>query len=141
MAKTKRGAVPVIRWTSKHFDSSGWSPKARCAEVSNRFESYYRAGTLNFLTTGIINRQSVVCVASRKQGPCEGLLFTLRPGSNPGRTLQQLLGVRVGASGPLNETAARVYIDMEDVLNQESVEGETESNSNAPQSEVEVTTP
>lgn len=141
MAKTKRGAVPVIRWASKYFGASGWSPKARCAEVSDRFESYYRAGTLNFLTTGRMNRQSVVCVASRKGGPCSGLLFTLKPGSNPGSALQQLLGVRVGASGPLNESPARVYIDMEDFLDKVPVKEESDANSNTPQSEIEVIAP
>ncbi|WP_299486690.1 COP23 domain-containing protein [Acaryochloris sp. IP29b_bin.137] len=141
MAKTKRGYVPVIRWTSKFFGASGWSPEARCAEVSDRFESYYKKGNLNFLTTGRINRQSVVCVADYKGGPCSGLLFTLKPGSNPGRTLQQLLSVRVGASGPLNESTARVYIDMEDFLSKAPVEKEVEANSPSPQPKTDVTPP
>ena len=87
-----------------------WSPEARCQEVSKRFESYHRDGTLNFLTTGRMNRQSVVCVAQSQGGPCSGLLFTLKPGSNPGQTLQKLLDVRHRATGPLNESAsARLY--------------------------------
>ncbi len=141
MAKTKRGYVPVIRWTSEYFGASGWSPEARCAEVSDRFESYYQEGTLNFLTTGRMNRQSVVCVASYKGGPCSGLLFTLKPGSNPGRTLQRLLNVRVGASGPLNESTARVYIDMEDFLSKAPIEKEPGANNSTPQPNVESTTP
>lgn len=141
VAKTKRGYVPVIRWTSAFFGASGWSPEARCAEVSDRFESYYKKGNLNFLTTGRMNRQSVVCVADYKGGPCSGLLFTLKPGSNPGRTLQQLLSVRVGASGPLNESTARVYIDMEDFLRKAPVEKELGANTGSPQPKTEVPPP
>lgn len=143
MAKTKRGYIPVIKWTSEYFGSSGWSPQARCQEVSDRFETYYQEGTLNFLTTGRKNRQSVVCVAEYKGGPCSGLLFTLKPGSNPGRTLQQLLSVRVGASGPLNESTARVYIEMEEFLNKAPVD-KTVAGSQSPslpQPKVEPTTP
>lgn len=141
MAKTKRGYVPVIRWTSEYFGASGWSPEARCAEVSDRFNSYYQKDTLNFLTTGRMNRQSVVCVANYNGGPCSGLLFTLKPGSNPGRTLQQLLSVRVGASGPLNESTARVYIDMEDFLSKAPVETEAGATQSTPQPKIESTTP
>lgn len=141
MAKTKRGYVPVIRWTSEYFGASGWSPEARCAEVSDRFDSFYQNDTLNFLTTGRMNRQSVVCVANYKGGPCSGLLFTLKPGSNPGRTLQQLLSVRVGASGPLNESTARVYIDMEDFLSKAPVEKEAGATQSTPQPKIESTTP
>ncbi|WP_299414784.1 COP23 domain-containing protein [Acaryochloris sp. IP29b_bin.148] len=143
MAKTKRGYVPVIRWTSDYFGSSGWSPQARCTEVSNRFEAYHRNGTLKFLTTGRMNRQSVVCVASQDGGPCSGLLFTLKPGSNPGRTLQRLLDVRYRATGPLNESAARVYINMEDFLDKAPVEKTapaepvTPEISNPPQSKID----
>ncbi|NJM95323.1 MAG: hypothetical protein HC792_02935 [Acaryochloridaceae cyanobacterium CSU_5_19] len=47
----------------------------------------------------------------------EGLLFTLKTESDPGQTLKDLLGVKSGASGPLNESSApRVYIDMEEFL-------------------------
>lgn len=139
MAQTKRGYVPVIRWTSEYFGASGWSPEARCEEVSKRFEAYYKQGILNFLTTGRMNRQSVVCVADYKGGPCSGLLFTLKPGSNPGRTLQRLLAVRYTATGPLNESTARVYIDMEDFLSKAPVEKEAGATPTQPK--VDVTTP
>lgn len=135
MAKTKRGYVPVIRWTSDYFGASGWSPQARCQEVSDRFEIYHQQGTLNFLTTGRMNRESVVCVANREGGPCSGLLFTLKSGSNPGQTLQKLLDVRYRATGPLNESAARVYINMEDFLNKAPVDGTTTKTTNPSQPE------
>ncbi|NJM65740.1 MAG: hypothetical protein HC851_08825 [Acaryochloris sp. RU_4_1] len=122
MAKTKRGNVPVIKWTSDYFGNSGWSAETRCQKVSERFEAYDKDGTLNYLTTGRMNQQSVICVATTEGGPCSGLLFTLKPGSNPGQTLKQLLGVRVNSRGPLNETSERVYINMKEFLDQAPVD-------------------
>jgi hypothetical protein len=116
IAKTSRGNVPVIRWVSNQFTSSGYSPQKRCQIVSQKFQQYKNDGTLKYLTTGQHNGIPVVCVASYKGGSCSGVLFTLKPGQNPGKTLRQLFSVRDRASGPLNETEERVYIDMEQYL-------------------------
>ncbi|ABW28886.1 hypothetical protein AM1_3901 [Acaryochloris marina MBIC11017] len=120
LAKTKQGFVAVIRWTSEHFADSGWTPEARCQKVSGLFEQYYRDGSLNYLTTkwDSKTRQNIVCVAPAPKKGCTGVLFTLKPGSNPGRTLQRLMDLRVRASNdPLNETNRRVYIKMDEFLN------------------------
>ncbi len=122
IANTSRGAVSVIRWTSNYFGSSGYSPQSRCHTVSQKFEAYHQNGTLNFLTTGTVNRLPVICVAESQGGSCTGVLFTLKPGSNPSRTLRQLINVRDRASGPLNETSARVYIDIDKFLKAAPVE-------------------
>ncbi|WP_299490022.1 COP23 domain-containing protein [Acaryochloris sp. IP29b_bin.137] len=120
LAKTKQGFVAVIRWTSEHFAGSGWTPEARCQKVSGLFEQYYREGSLNYLTTerDRTTRQNVVCVAPAPKKKCTGILFTLKPGSNPGKTLQRLMDLRVRASqDPLNETNRRIYIKMDEFLN------------------------
>lgn len=133
MAKTPRGNVPVIRWNSDYFNNSGWTPQKRCQEVSKKFQTFYQNGTLKYLTTADFNGQSAVCVAERENGSCNpngsGILFTLKPGSNPGETLQQLLSVRVHAAGPLNESSPRVYINMNQFLETAPVEGTTSGNS------------
>lgn len=117
MARTPRGDVPVIRWVSSYFSGSGWTPERRCQEVSQRFESYNQTGALNYLTTGEENNLPVICVTDRKGGSCHGTLFTLKNGSNPDATLQNLLNVRIRASGPLRESKqSRAYIDMNDFL-------------------------
>ncbi len=129
MAQTPRGNVPVIKWVSNYFSDSGWTPQRRCQEVSRKFQAYYQNGTLNYLTTGEINGQPVVCVAQEKEGPCAGLLFTLKAESNPGETLQRLLDVRDRtAGGPLPESSPRVYININDVL-AKPVEGAASSSS------------
>ncbi|MGF1604195.1 MAG: COP23 domain-containing protein [Thermosynechococcaceae cyanobacterium] len=122
MAKTSRGMVPVIKWSSDYFNNSGYSSVKRCQIVSDKFQQYYETGELNYLTTGRLNRQDVVCVAKARLGACSGVLFTLKPGSNPGRTLQRLMDVRLRASGPLNETSERVYIKFDDFLNEAPVD-------------------
>ncbi len=116
VAQTANGEVPIILWSSDYFDSAGHTAESRCQEVSNRFQTYYENGSLKFMTTGRMNRQNVVCVAERENGPCSGLLFTLKPGSDPNETLEKLLARRSQSGGPLNETRDRVYIDMNHYL-------------------------
>jgi Circadian oscillating protein COP23 len=121
VARTSRGNVPIIRWVSNAFADSGYSAEYRCSVVSAKFQEYYSAGTLNYLTTGTANNQPVVCVAATKGGPCSGVLFTLRPGSDPWTTLTRLMNVRVQAGPPLNESASASstdsqFVDMGDFL-------------------------
>lgn len=122
VAHTSRGKIPIIRWVSSTFAEAGYTADYRCKVVSEKFQEYYKAGTLNYLTTGTANRQPVICVASTKGGPCSGVLFTLKPGSNPWLTLTRLMNVRVQAGPPLNESSAGVsidesqYIDVNDYL-------------------------
>ena len=117
LAKTASGkSVAVIRWTSSTFNSAGWSQSKRCQAVSERFELYRKQGRLQYLTTGRMNGQAIICTAASNGGACEGLLYTLKPGQNPSKTLADLLDVRTKAKGPLNETTGRLYIKMSDLL-------------------------
>jgi hypothetical protein len=132
VAMTTRGKSPVIRWSSNYFGSSGYSAQYRCNVVSAKFQQYYSAGMLNYLTTGVSNKQAVVCVAKVKGGPCAGVLFTLKPGSDPWTTLTRLMNVRTQAGPVLNESASSAppeasiadgkYIDMNAFLNSAEVE-------------------
>ncbi len=128
VATTSRGNIPVIRWVSSHFGDSGYSPQYRCQVVSPKFQQYLDNGTLNYLTTGYHNSQPIVCVAKEKGGPCTGVLFTLKPGSDPWKTLTRLMDVRVQAGPPLNESTGGAsadtsrYIDMNEFLNNAPVE-------------------
>jgi hypothetical protein len=133
VAVTSRGHVPVVRWSSGYFGRSGFSAQTRCKIVSAKFQEYYKNGTLNYLTASTQNRQPVICVASSKGGPCAGVLFTLKPTSNPMSTLRQLMQVRVQAGGPvvLNEStggslpsnpADERYLDMREFLQTAAVE-------------------
>jgi hypothetical protein len=126
IVQTPKGNFTLIKWVSNSFSDSGFDAQRRCEVVSGRFQQYQQVGKLKFLTTGIINRQSVVCVAHTKGGDCardlanNGLLFTIKPGSDGRDALKRLLNLRDRASGSnsLNESAPsnRVDIEMNDRL-------------------------
>lgn len=116
IARTSQKQVAVIRWVSDFGSERGFTPQKRCQLVSARFQEYYTQGKLNFLTTGRKNGQNIICIAETQGGNCTGQLFTLKPEANPGETLKNLLNIRTGAGGPLNETNDRVYIDMNQYL-------------------------
>ncbi|WP_421654920.1 COP23 domain-containing protein [Leptothermofonsia sp. ETS-13] len=109
---TPTGIYPLINWVSHYFSRSSFDPEVRCQEVSNRFDRYYREGRLNYITTGIINRQPVVCVATEIGGPCTGLLFTLKPNENASQVIQQLFNVRASIPGSLYVSESRQYLDV-----------------------------
>lgn len=100
LAQTANGNVPVILWKSDYFTGSGYDPQTRCQIISEKFQQYYSDGRLKYLTTGRENGMNVICAAKSNNGGCNGTLFTLKPGSDPGKTLQDLLAVRDRAQRP-----------------------------------------
>lgn len=115
--------VPMIRWTSSVFTGDGWSPERRCQEVSSRFTDFNNANQLRYLTTGIMNGMHVICISLNRGDRCSGLVYTLKPGQNPTETLNRLFGVQRTATGPLNETGDRAYIDINEYLGIGKTEG------------------
>ncbi|MDY6806430.1 MAG: COP23 domain-containing protein [Cyanobacteriota bacterium] len=111
--QTRQGTYPVIRWVSDYFTPHGYDQMTRCRQVSDKFQTYFNDGNLNYVTTGVVNHQPVVCVSDTNGGTCQGVLFTLKPGQNASRVIQQLFDIRSGAaSGPLLESGSRVYLDL-----------------------------
>ena len=115
------GKEPWIQWISEHFSSSNWTPKSRCQTVSGRLEQYRLEGKLKYVTLGTKNNQQVICVASHDRGPCEGIIYTLRPEQDGVAALNNLFA---WGSGQQNldsnyETSASVpYINVEERLQQ-----------------------
>jgi hypothetical protein len=111
--RTRRGTFPVIRWVSQVFNQAGYVPETRCRQVSSKFQQFYERGLLNYVTAGTVNRQPVICVSDAKDGPCLGVLFTLKPHQDARHTLRQLFDLQANASaGPLEESGSRLYLDM-----------------------------
>jgi len=81
---------PWIKWVSEHFNSAKWTPAARCEAVSDRLEQYRQEGKLKYVTLGVENEQQVICVASIDNGPCEGTVYTLKPGQDGVAALNNL---------------------------------------------------
>lgn len=100
IAKLNNRQFGLIMWTSTLFADKGFDPKTRCSQVSARLEAYRKSNAQVFVTPGKINGQSVLCVTTQEDGGCgdgianfEGLLFTLKPNSQPQSTLEQLTAV------------------------------------------------
>ena len=109
--------APIIRYTSGAFAAAGFSNQKRCEEISMRFQYFNDRGELDFITLGKINGQNVICVTRQEGGDCsrdlksDGLLFTIRPGTNPYTTITELLNARLPAGSFLNESSERPYIN------------------------------
>lgn len=102
--QAKPGA-PIVRWVSGYFSGKGYTPEKRCAEVSQRFQMAFNANPNFTFTTARLKGNPVICASNKKGGACQTLLYTLKPGvQDPILTMMRLERVRVGASGPLNES-------------------------------------
>jgi len=117
---TRRGEVPIIKWTSGEFDASGWTPEKRCELVSQRFETFRASGQLQYLTTGRVAGQPVICAVVSDSSPCTpaDVLYTLKKGQDPSATLRRLLNVRRGVTGVMQETGTRVYLNFNQFIDE-----------------------
>lgn len=116
---------PWIKWVSEHFSNSNWSPLARCQTVSQRLEQYREDGKLKYVTLGTENNQPIICVASQDNGPCEGIIYTLKPGQDGIAALNNLFAWGSGQQNldsSYESSTAIPYIDVGTKLEQ------TESN-------------
>ncbi len=120
-ARTATGKkIALISW--KRTWSHTYSAKARCELVSARFQHASQDGVLNYLTTGFMNGQTVLCAASRYGDTCSHLLLTLRPEDNASRVIENLRQMGYTASGPIvqsEDVSPHIYIDMNQLLREQ----------------------
>ena len=72
-------------------------------------------GQLKFITLGTENGQSVICVALQDRGKCEGTVYTLKPGQDGLKAIDNLFAWRQGDQGLSSnyESATTIpYIDV-----------------------------
>ena len=105
---------PWIRWNSNFFSSSGYDPLTRCQQVTQRLENYKRNRQLNYVTVGVVNNQKVICTSSRVNGPCEGLIYTLRHDQDPAPALSSFFVwlANQKARPSLFESSTAIYINV-----------------------------
>ncbi|WP_017317804.1 COP23 domain-containing protein [Mastigocladopsis repens] len=138
MVRTSRGNEPFIRWVVKDFSNSGFTPQKRCEMVSARFQRYYDNGTLYITSRNDSQGYPVLCIADRKGGSClpDNVLVTLKPGTDTGRVLRQILDFRRGAdvkpvelSGSHYESYSDgdLYVDVKQLVDQVDTEEGSES--------------
>ena len=139
IVSTNRGNKPIISWIDTAFPAP-WTPGQRCEVISDRFNRFYKNGTLKFIRAGEYKRQPVLCVASYSGGPClpDGVLLTLKPGTDPQLILNRLLYKPTGSGGRIielkdnnNNVISNVgdasYLDVHKLIDEERVSEECPS--------------
>ncbi len=108
VAKTKKGDVTLLIWSSEGFSEAGFTPQVRCQQVSARFQSMYRSGQLKFIAAGTLNRLPVICATTQFNGTCnrQNLLYTLKPESDPQLVIKRLMAIRNRATSKGLEESA-----------------------------------
>jgi hypothetical protein len=92
-------------------------------------ETYRKNKKLKYVTLGTVNNQSVICVASKDQGPCEGIIYTLKPGQDGIQALNNLFAWRKGGEGlesNYESVTAIPYIDVGTRLDETTAEATSE---------------
>ncbi|AUT03338.1 hypothetical protein CLI64_24595 [Nostoc sp. CENA543] len=126
-ARTQDGRkLPVIRWTSNNYFPPPWTAQRRCVEVSQRFQRSYNNRTLKYISSGILNKQPVVCAGISKDTVCtsDNLLFTLKRGANPKAVVTRILDNRGLADGLVHSESESDDITVDFDLYLERVEPE-----------------
>ncbi len=115
---------PWIRWNSNFFSSAGYDPLTRCQQVTQRLDNYNRNKQLNYVTVGMVNNQKAICTSSRINGPCEGLIYTLRRDQDPAPALSTFFVwlANQKARPSLFESGAPIYINLGERLDVDMAE-------------------
>ena len=111
VARTKKGDVPIVIWSSEGFTEAGFTPQVRCQQVSARFQSMYRSGQLKYITAGTLNKQPVVCATKQVNSNCssQNLLYTLKPDADAQQVIRKLTAIRNRSSSKgLEESSTRL---------------------------------
>jgi Circadian oscillating protein COP23 len=114
--RNPRGKIPMIKWEA----AGVWSAKDRCIIVSKRFQAFSDNGTLQYLGTGIVNRQSAICAVVNKGDRCntDNLLITLTA-TDRHEAARRLLDIgSLAANGPVKIRGEEV--NLESTINGES---------------------
>ncbi len=121
--------APMINWTRKDFNPSGYTPSKRCEQVTQRLNdaaNKHGSGKLSnlWITSGRVNRLPVICYVRSTDSGCgkDNVLFTISPSSpnfkNPSEALVKLVNFSVSGTGsPIQESAGRRYINLAKLVN------------------------
>ena len=110
VARTKKGDIPIVIWSSEVMSEAGFTPQVRCQQVSARFQTMYRSGQLKYITAGVLNKLPVLCATTKVNSTCsqQNLLYTLKPNADPKQIIQRLSAIRNRASSRGLEESASV---------------------------------
>jgi hypothetical protein len=98
-----------IVWASNAMAGSGFNNQRRCQMVSVRLNSLLHNGQLEFITSGTVNQQPVICGARNNSEGCapDNVIFTLRRNDQAVAIIKQLYDLQRGLSNqPLYQSQA-----------------------------------
>ena len=107
-----------MTWYPSSFDRAGWTPQKRCTTISQKLDAIRQKGELNYLTTGTVARQSVICAVDKPSVPCNSrnMIMTLEREQNPRETLLALVQVQPSTKGVSEAGKGRVLINVPVVM-------------------------
>jgi len=117
----------MISWVE---DFSGkYPPLSRWVEVSRRFQHFNETRELQYIGTGEVNNQPVLCAVRSQAFSCssENLLVTLSPDRDRHETARQLVNlyelVRTGITVDLSADDGKLdsYVDGESYINMQQL--------------------
>ena len=99
----RQGNIRIIGWKSEFFSRFNWNPQSRCEAVTPKFQEFYDAGQLKYLTTGYADGYPIVCALSQENDACEKnrQLLTMKPHDNPNQILHQLMDILKGKTADM----------------------------------------
>ena len=124
------GELPMIRWVDQSFPPP-YTAVERCRQVTARFNKFQSNGTLKFMRAAMIGNNPVICVAGYEGGSCltDGLLITLKYGSDPNIAFKRIIDRRIWATSGsivlsdeekgdelISEVDGTVYFNIEELL-------------------------
>lgn len=118
VVESKQGEKNFIHWDSTYFVTSGYTPEKRCHQVTGRLNAYSNSTSEQYIASGRMNNQPIICIAGSRGGSCEKLLYTLKPGQD-GEIAVDLLVKQTESnfnSPSLRESPCRTYLSLNRLL-------------------------
>ena len=112
--------IPLMTWYPSSFDRAGWTPQQRCDTVSQKLDEIRQRGELNYLTTGTVARQSVICAVDKPSALCNSrnMIMSLEKDQNPAETLLALVQLQPTDQGVTLVSKGKVLVNVPQVMEQ-----------------------
>jgi Circadian oscillating protein COP23 len=91
VAVNGRTAGTIIHWESKVFDKANYNALRRCGLVSPKIDKFFKSEGKLYIKNGTMNNLPVICLTNSVDGTCQETLYTLKPGQDGKKALQDLL--------------------------------------------------
>lgn len=101
-------------WAKPTLMGGGWTPEARCAEISRRLESYRPDGLIE-MRTSLENGYDIVCVTTQVDPSCR-IVLTVPPGQDPIATRDRVFENLAVADTGQRTDAVTTYTDEGRIL-------------------------